>query len=304
MSTITNTLDFDDGLKDFLDSNCYMEYLQAISYFHNYSCRNILLIIKQMPHATKIASYEVWKNQHNRTIIRDSKSIRILSPIPEKPKSTLADKIDPDTGNPILDSGGKKILEEASKPQSPKFKEISVFDVTQTSGKPIQKLVDGIVDDEALSGAFFDSLQAISSSVIDEVRKDNEAYAQTISRLINGLSCAKKSCNLGRNSSIPQFSEKLIQESISYVVCWRFGIILTGLSFDYIADKAAEILPFMGEILDNIRIEASNLIKSLEDSFKQTCEKRGINPVVDYEPNEKKPSKPKLSQSNSHTETP
>ena len=77
-----------------------------------------------MPHATKIASYDVWKNHYNRTIIRDSKSIRILSPIPEKPKSTLADKIDPDTGNPVMDSEGKKMLEEVSKPQSPKFKEI------------------------------------------------------------------------------------------------------------------------------------------------------------------------------------
>jgi len=139
---------------------------------------------------------------------------------------------------------------------------------------------------------------------LDDISKVNETKAQIISRLINELVYAKKSCNLGRNSSIPQVGEKLVQESISYIVCWRFGIISTGLSFDYITDNAVEILPFMGEILGNIRTESSNLIKSLEDSFKQTCEKRGINPMVDYEPNEKKPSKPKLFQSNSYKETP
>jgi len=208
MSTITNTLDFDDGLMGFFDINRYKEYLQAISCFHNYSCRNILLIIKQMPHATKIASFDVWKKQYNRTVLRDSKAIKILSPLPEKTKSTLADMIDPDTGNPVLDSEGKKMLEEVSKPQSPKFKEISVFDITQTSGKPIQKLINGIVDDEALYGAFFDSLRDIFSMSLEEIPKANETKTQTILRLINGLVNAKKSCNLERNSSIPQIGQR------------------------------------------------------------------------------------------------
>ena len=262
MSNITYS--HDDDLEELLDSGRYRKYLQAISYFHDYSCRNILLISRQMPHATKIASYDVWKKQYNRTIIRDSKSIKILSPVLEKPK----------------------------------FKEISVFDVSQTSGSPIPKLVDNFMDDEALYGAFFDSLKAVAPTPVEDINQNNEDKAKVLSSLIIEMVNTKNLCGSGQNLTFPQLGERLAQDSIAYVICQRFGID-TANSFDYIADEAGRILPYFGELLDIIRTEASNLINALEDNFKLVCEKQGINPVMDYEP-KTKPIKPAILPPKGH----
>ena len=112
MANITDSLNVDD-FGEILSNKSYTEFLRAVSNFHTYSRRNILFIFKQMPHATNVASFDSWKNQYNRTIIRDSKSIRILSPVPTEPQKKLIEKIDPTTGSPILDSEGKKIFEDS-----------------------------------------------------------------------------------------------------------------------------------------------------------------------------------------------
>jgi len=251
-----------------------------------------------MPHATKIASFEVWKTQYNRRVIRDSKAIKILSPIPEKPKTTLVEKVDPGTGKSVLDSEGKKILEEVTLPNNPKFKEISVFDVTQTRGSPITKLVEGIPEDAALYGAFFDSLKIVSTVPVSDMPQGSESAAQTLMRVINEVVSTKISYASGIDLTLPQVGERLIQESIAYILCFRFGIDVAGGTFDYLADYAKDIQPRLGEILDLIKTEASNLISTLEDSFKQLCEKQGINPMMEHEPetlppvSQSKPPKP------------
>ena len=289
MANITDSLNVDD-FGEILSNKSYCEFLRAVSNFHTYSRRNILLIFKQMPHATNVASFDSWKNQYNRTIIRDSKSIRILSPVPTEPQKKLIEKIDPTTGSPKLDGKGKIIFEDSFLPSSPKFKEISVFDITQTRGSPVLKLVDGIADNEALSGAFFDSLKIVfaTSTVSD-------GTAQTLSQTIKNL---VEACNLAKNSTFPQVGERLAAESVAYVICLRFGIVPADTAFEYIAENAEEILPYFGEILDTVRAEASKIITSLEENFKRLCEERSVNPMTEYAPEAKaaeiKPSEPSV----------
>jgi hypothetical protein len=290
-------LNADDSLEELLNSDRYREFLQTVSNFHTYSWRNVLLIFKQMPNATKIASYDVWKNNHNRTIIRDSKGIRILSPVPTEPKKTLVEKVDPSTGIPVLDGEGKKIYEESFLPSSPKFKEISVFDITQTRGSPVLKLIDGISDNEAFFGAFFDSLKIVfaPSGVSD-------CTAQTIENLVN----AKTFDIFGKHPTLPQVGEKLARESIAYVICWRFGIDAAEMSFDYISEKVTEISPFFCEIIGIIKDGANKIITSLEENFIRLCEERGVNPMIEYSPEAKnaeiKPSAPMSAKSISQIE--
>jgi len=78
MSSITNSPDYDDGLKELLESNRYKEYLQAMSHFHNYSRRNILLILRQMPHATACATISIWNKAMNRYVKKGTKGIALL----------------------------------------------------------------------------------------------------------------------------------------------------------------------------------------------------------------------------------
>ena len=210
MSTASAAPSYNDGLGELLDSTRYQKYLQAVSYFHHYSYKNILRILEQMPHATKVANFTAWKEQYNRSVIRGSKGIKILSPVPEKPQKKLIEKIDPDTGNPMLDGAGKKILEEITLPSNPKFEEVSVFDVSQTRGKPLRVLVAGIPDDEALYGAFFDSVKNIAN-MLDADIPQGESKVQTLVRFVNAVVNARVS----NDSTLPQIGERFITDSIS-----------------------------------------------------------------------------------------
>ena len=187
-----------------------------------------------------------------------------------------------------MDNEGKIIFEDSFLPSTPKFKETSVFDITQTWGSPVLKLVDGIADNEALSGAFFDSLKIVFAP--STVSNDT---AQTLSQTIKNL---VEDSNLPQNTTFPQVGERLVSESVAYVVCLRFGIVPADTSFEYIAENAEEILPIFGEILDTIKTEASKMITALEENSKRLCEERGVNPMTEYAPEAKtaeiKPSAP------------
>ena len=54
------------GIKDLFSSERYMEYLQTMSKFHNYSFNNTLLIMFQKPDASAIAGYNAWKDKFQR----------------------------------------------------------------------------------------------------------------------------------------------------------------------------------------------------------------------------------------------
>ena len=83
---ILNKMDASDILTELFDPAEYKGYLQAISRFSSYSWRNIYLIYKQMPHASMLADFNTWKQQHGRNIILGSKGIKINIPIEQPPK--------------------------------------------------------------------------------------------------------------------------------------------------------------------------------------------------------------------------
>ena len=66
------------------------------------------------------------------------KGIKIIAPTPFK-KKIEQEKRDPDTNLPMLDADGKVITEE-KEIKIPMFKPVTVFDVSQTDGKPIPEL--------------------------------------------------------------------------------------------------------------------------------------------------------------------
>ena len=100
------------GMKDLFSSDKYKNYLKAMSHFHNYSSRNVMLIHQQMPGATRVASFKTWKEKFNRSPKRGEKSLRIWAPIEIKPEKKLMEKLDPETGAPMIDKDGKVIMEE------------------------------------------------------------------------------------------------------------------------------------------------------------------------------------------------
>ena len=109
-----------------------------MSRFHKYSVNNTMLIYMQKPDATVVAGFNKWRDQFGRNVLKGEKGIKIIAPTPYKKKIEEA-KLDPDTKLPMLDANGKAIMEE-KEIKIPMYKPVTVFDVSQTEGKPLPQL--------------------------------------------------------------------------------------------------------------------------------------------------------------------
>jgi hypothetical protein len=76
----------------------------------------------------------------------------------------MMEKLDLDTGAPMIDKDGKVIMEEmtALNSRSIAFKLVPVFDVSQIYGEPLPQLAEDLTGNVAHYEAFLDSLKAIS----------------------------------------------------------------------------------------------------------------------------------------------
>ena len=128
----------ENGIKELFESDKYRQYLSTMSRFHRYSVNNTMLIYMQRPDATHVAGFNKWRDQFGRNVLKGEKGIRIIAPTPYK-KKVEEIKTDPETNAPVLDADGKAIIEE-KEIRIPMFKVVSVFDVSQTAGKPLPQL--------------------------------------------------------------------------------------------------------------------------------------------------------------------
>ena len=114
------------GVKEYLNSDTYKNYLDAVSKFHRYSSKNIRLLLSQKQNISMVASYKDWKEKFERQVSKGSKSLKVYVPKIQKLKD--------DEGKVKLDPNGKEMTRTY-------FQLGSVFDVSQTTGKEIPKPV-------------------------------------------------------------------------------------------------------------------------------------------------------------------
>lgn len=154
------TASIEDGIKELFQSETYAQYLQTMSRFHHYSVNNQVLIHMQKPDATLVAGFNKWKNQFGRNVIKGEHGIKIIAPTPFK-KKIEQEKLDPDTQLPMLDEDGKIITEEKTI-QIPMYKPVTVFDVSQTEGKPLPQLAHDLSGNVANYDVFMEALRRSS----------------------------------------------------------------------------------------------------------------------------------------------
>lgn len=140
LKEITDSIE--KGIKELFDSDKYKQYLTTMSRFHRYSVNNQVLIYMQMPNATHVAGFNKWHDQFGRNVMKGQRGIKIIAPTPFK-KKIEKEKLDPDTKLPMLDADGKPITEE-KEISIPMFKPVTVFDVSQTEGKPLPQLASDL----------------------------------------------------------------------------------------------------------------------------------------------------------------
>ncbi|MBQ8552014.1 MAG: hypothetical protein IJ428_04275 [Clostridia bacterium] len=79
------------------------------------------------------------------------------------------EKLDPDTKLPMLDENGKVITEE-KEIKIPMFKPVTVFDISQTDGKPLPTLAEAPVGNVQNYDVFLEALRR--STPMPIVRKE------------------------------------------------------------------------------------------------------------------------------------
>ena len=153
------------GIQDLFQSDKYAEYLRTMSRFHKYSVNNTMLIYMQRPDATLVADFNKWRDQFERNVMKGEKGIKIIAPTPFK-KKIEQEKRDPDTNLPMLDADGKVIIEE-KEIKIPMFKPVTVFDVSQTDGKPLPQLAADLQGNVQNYEVFMEALRRSSPVPIE-----------------------------------------------------------------------------------------------------------------------------------------
>ncbi|MBQ7299811.1 MAG: DUF4316 domain-containing protein [Clostridia bacterium] len=159
------TAGIEQGIKELFESDRYRNYLVTMSRFHKYSVNNVMLIHMQRPDATLVAGFNKWRDQFGRNVMKGEKGIKIIAPAPYKKKIEEM-KLDPDTKAPVLDKDGNAIIEE-KEIRIPMFKVATVFDVSQTEGRPLPQLASDLTGNVQQYEIFVEALRRTSPVPIE-----------------------------------------------------------------------------------------------------------------------------------------
>ena len=296
----------ENGIKELFESDKYRQYLSTMSRFHRYSVNNTMLIYMQRPDATHVAGFNKWRDQFGRNVLKGEKGIRIIAPTPYK-KKVEEIKTDPETNAPVLDADGKAIIEE-KEIRIPMFKVVSVFDVSQTSGKPLPQLAADLSGNVQQYEVFMEALRRASPvpMEIKPVARDTDGFfsikaqsitiragmseVQTVCAAVHEIAHAKlhdyehmtELADDGETILVPgeksRNTEEVEAESISYAVCQYYGIETGENSFGYIAtwSKGKELKELRAS-LETINKTTSELITDIDRHFAEICKERGID---------------------------
>ncbi len=296
----------ENGIKELFESDKYRQYLSTMSRFHRYSVNNTMLIYMQRPDATHVAGFNKWRDQFGRNVLKGEKGIRIIAPTPYK-KKVEEIKTDPETNAPVLDADGKAIIEE-KEIRIPMFKVVSVFDVSQTAGKPLPQLAADLSGNVQQYEVFMEALRRASPVPIGikPVAHDIDGFfsikaqsitiragmseVQTVCAAVHEIAHAKlhdyehmtELADDGETILVPgeksRNTEEVEAESISYAVCQYYGIETGENSFGYIAtwSKGKELKELRAS-LETINKTASELITDIDRHFAEICKERGID---------------------------
>ena len=148
-------------------------YLDFHSSFHQYSFNNRILIYIQRKDATRVASFNGWKEK-SRRVKKGAKGIKVLVPIFRKGENPGK------LGSPEIDLTDLDSLTKAmNRPQPVNFKVGNVFDISDTeainSDGDIPEKVEwwGSNEPSEIADKLFDNLKVVSDSLGIKVTSDD-----------------------------------------------------------------------------------------------------------------------------------
>ena len=216
------------GVKELSSSDAWRKYLDMQARFHSYSFGNCLLIALQCPDATRVAGYGAWQKM-GRQVRKGEKSLRILAPM------TFQRKVE-------LDDGSEEVSHAI------RFRDVGVFDVSQTEGDPLPEVPVARLEGEAPEGVY-ERLVNFAGSIgfrvedadLAETNGDctpslrrirvaiERSPVQRVKTLAHEIGHALLH---SEEVSMPRGLKELEAESVAYIVCANVGVD----SSDYVLD--------------------------------------------------------------------
>lgn len=291
MDSIMQSLE--SGVEELFTSNRYQEFLKTMAKFHNYSFNNTMLIAMQRPDATLVTSYKNWQSM-GRQVMKGEKGITIIAPAPYK-KMKEKEVLD-ENQRPIMGTDGKPKTEQVEV-TVPHFKAVTVFDIAQTSGEPIQTLAPELLTAAVQDfDSFMQAIQKISPVPIrfDEIEGNANGYyhnadkeivikkglseSQTLKTAIHETAHAKlhdKEIMESLGVEKDRLTKEVEAESVAYCVCSSFGLDTSDYSFPYIAGwSSSREMKEMKASMDVIRKTAGEMIDQLTEELEIILEEK------------------------------
>lgn len=293
------------GMADYLKSDQFAAFLRFSNRFPNYSSRNRLLIHRQNPEATHVASFKKWKEMDN-PVKKGAKSIRVWAPV----QYWVKDK----NGKVKLDENGEKIVRKT-------FRLVPVFDQTQVQYP--EKIISPVKDLEGDldKGKFsFESIMKVLDEETDAkitigqterpevkgfyqpannliVLRAGMGEKQTIKTAIHEIAHSKLHKNdQNRYGSQDYAKNEFEAESIAYMVSDKLGIDSSDYSFGYLKNwqPNEENLQALSDSFETITAVASEMIDDIDNRI----EKFQVESVQHFSPLNRVRNRGKQTNSN------
>lgn len=247
-----------EGITALASSEQWRRYLDTQSRFHRYSFGNVLLILAQREHATRVAGFNTWKRL-GRSVCKGEKAIWILAPMIYK---TTDDQ-----------ESDERVLRG--------FKWAPVFDIAQTDGDELPSAATRL--NGADPAGHYNALVCVAESIGFAIRDhtfDNStngdcSHAERRIRIETRNSPAQRVKTLAHEIAHAILHEsygnravaELEAESVAYIVCAALGIDSADYSFGYVttwaggADQALAAIKTSGE---RIQRAAAGILRAFQ----------------------------------------
>lgn len=225
------------SVKTLSTSDGWTEYLAHVARFHQYSARNVWMIMSQREDASQVAGFKAWQSM-GRQVRKGSKGIAILAPCVFKREDENGDS------HKVL--GG--------------FRVTYVFDVSDTDGEPLPEnpAKPILLDGEAPAGMFNYLTSEIESrgfrvELGESPEHGENGYTQHAAKLVRIVTGGRSSAAMVKTLAhelahvILHADESLRTdrgimeieaESVAYLVCDAWGLASDDYSFGYVTTWA------------------------------------------------------------------
>jgi hypothetical protein len=243
----------------------YQTYLDKLTQFPKYSFRNVLLLMKNAPNATAVATFAQWQHQFSRTLNNNAKAIELLCATTVKEQREVKGKM---TEIPVR-----------------KYVSVPVFDVTQTSGAkvpelleqaklPPEKLYQALAQTTDWKVRYTELQDGKTGELLTNERtillQKGMGAERTLTCFIEQLVASKRQENIGQLPQKEQALNTFEQLSIAYVLCRKYDLPTSEFSFSNV-EELQKTVP-QKELLKsfaNVQHQVQNMVQEIEFSTQE-----------------------------------